>query len=1027
MTLNISQLQERLVVQFPDVELLTGSVIRFTKKLAGQPYAVYYLDFAEDLPTSKGMLTKYQDRVIGSHYFEGRKSLQWSNYLYFVTSRERLATREVLEAKEIIERDRSYARKFVIPEEEIDLVLAPPVVIPATEKPHTGILAVWTEFLIDAGLDKAILSDDDLPTRLRLIEEFSEETAVRQKAPRLDARAKNEPFVRELKLENYRRYPLRHNYSFGKVNLIYGSNGSGKTSLLEAIELLYCGRTKRNPETRQSYKVEVAYSDGRTEIGTDKRELQIFRDRNLLWYGQPEVRTNNLYQSFAQFNFLDTDAAVDLADSSARIEDDLSKLLVGSEASKVWRNIERVTEDVAKKLNGLRPLVATMKEEQASLEKRLRESSPIQQESDSIRTRLDVIVQRLGWRPENPDTELVESLSEVLSLVRQATAINWVGSPVSMARLSTYCHDAKISGKKADDGFAEIEALQRENKPLTDAINAAGAAKNLLKKAIGFIESDLPGRVSERDKQQTNIARYSAWLAGVESAALDSLSDTYQHVAVQRLCGITNEKRIAAEASVDEVKKEYMKFSTLRDQSLNLAQQLREVAAKVIDISESPDECPLCHTHFQPGELVRHINVGVDDHLETLGQAYLTQLRQREATLENAKTVEAIAIWLEKFCGRASLGGDVAVDAAVAEVGNTRRMLAEAHIRLEALSNEVLMLKTQGFSMAELEAISARLRELGYPLSAYSLEIANQLFSTIEQAILGSSRKLDALRSETDDLQKILRITLGSPEQESLDLRTALSQLRERTAATESIRAKLVHFSSYFPWPEERPLAELLIEAETVRNIAAELTATLVREKQLAIGQAESLKRKKHIKERLAEITPRVDRLAKAHSDLKSLQVQHSLNGAMEAALQENRVGIETIFSQIHSPAEFSGLGSNWTTLIRKMDGGEAKLTQISTGQRAAFALSIFLAQNAQLKNAPPVILIDDPIAHVDDMNSLSFFDYLREVALGGQRQIFFATANDKLATLFERKFDFLGEEFRKFNLSRHPDSVHVN
>jgi hypothetical protein len=60
------------------------------------------------------------------------------------------------------------------------------------------------------------------------------------------------------------------------------------------------------------------------------------------------------------------------------------------------------------------------------------------------------------------------------------------------------------------------------------------------------------------------------------------------------------------------------------------------------------------------------------------------------------------------------------------------------------------------------------------------------------------------------------------------------------------------------------------------------------------------------------------------------------------------------------------------------------------------------------------------PAAHVDDLNVLSFLNYLREVALTGSRQIFFATANDKLATLFERKFDFLGPKgFRRFNLSR--------
>lgn len=139
----------------------------------------------------------------------------------------------------------------------------------------------------------------------------------------------------------------------------------------------------------------------------------------------------------------------------------------------------------------------------------------------------------------------------------------------------------------------------------------------------------------------------------------------------------------------------------------------------------------------------------------------------------------------------------------------------------------------------------------------------------------------------------------------------------------------------------------------------------------------------------------------------------------MDSRLQQNRTSIESIFSRIHSPAEFQSLGPNWNSLIRK-DGRQVKLSEISTGQRAAFALSVFLSQNAQIKAAPPVILIDDPIAHVDDLNSLSFLDYLRDIVLTGKRQIFFATANAKLATLFERKFDFLGaEEFRRYNLSR--------
>jgi ABC-type cobalamin/Fe3+-siderophores transport system ATPase subunit len=67
---------------------------------------------------------------------------------------------------------------------------------------------------------------------------------------------------------------------------------------------------------------------------------------------------------------------------------------------------------------------------------------------------------------------------------------------------------------------------------------------------------------------------------------------------------------------------------------------------------------------------------------------------------------------------------------------------------------------------------------------------------------------------------------------------------------------------------------------------------------------------------------------------------------------------------------------------------------------------------NERLRTGPRVLLFDDPVAHVDDINTLSLLDHLRDIALSGQRQIFFATADSKIGTLFSRKFKFLGEIF---------------
>jgi len=57
---------------------------------------------------------------------------------------------------------------------------------------------------------------------------------------------------------------------------------------------------------------------------------------------------------------------------------------------------------------------------------------------------------------------------------------------------------------------------------------------------------------------------------------------------------------------------EYAAFSKLRDESVNLGQQLRELLLRFCQSSPAHDECPLCHTKFEESELKRKIATGVD-------------------------------------------------------------------------------------------------------------------------------------------------------------------------------------------------------------------------------------------------------------------------------------------------------------------------------------------------------------------------------------------------------------------------------
>jgi DNA repair protein SbcC/Rad50 len=1024
MTLSIEQLRERVVAEVGHtaVEQVSDSILRFTRQEDGLPFAVYYVDLAEELPETQEMLTRYQDRVIGSHYFEGRKSLQWSNYLYFVTTSDRLASSKARQIKELIESDRSYARKFVISEKEVDAVLKPLVIAPSDAILPTNVQSLWLDRLVEARLDGAILSDEDLPTRLALIESPPTELTTKPRQLGRSVEVGTAPFIRSLYLKAFRDFPSQRSFEFGKVNLICGANGSGKTSLLEAIELFYCGRNKRNPDALRAYELEAVLADGRAERADSKHILQIFRDRNLKWYGQHEVKTNNLYRSFAQFNFLDTDAAASLADSTSQIEDDLSRLLIGPDASKTWQVIERVSEAVSAVLRGLLPLKAEIDEELAALAaKRLKESSDSQQESDSICTRLKEMVLRIGWAETQGDKEagrIVEALSELVSLVRQAAALD--GSSVSLNGLAKYCLESGVTCYRAEKDLARLELLRNSQKRLGEAIKRDREALELAEKTKRLILSGLPERVEEENRQQNTVAIYSGWLAGLDADMLGMLSSSDRDVKAVVCHEVAISNRFASEAAFASAKSEYAKYSKMREESLNLAQELRQIAARILRRGTKPDECPLCHARFGPGELAKHIGLGVDEDLEALGKALLIELTERESAVRHATAFEAVSGWLREFSKRAGLAPEVTVRSALDRVEEAKENLAEGQRRLSALRGEAISQEAQGISLTRLDDISGRLRELGYSLPDLSREAVDRLLSIIDFSAASSSQTLEAESLKADELQQMLEAALGTVGSNIPDFRRALSQLKERLAEADRIRAKLDEFSSSFPWPEERLLAEFAVEAESVRRVAAELQAALSRERQAQVTYSESTKRRDLLEKRRDQLVLRIKRLSEAQVTLTTLQKEHSLTDAMSAALDQNRVSIEAIFSQIHSPAEFCELGSSLTTLVRRVDGTEAKLSEISTGQRAAFAMSIFLAQNAQLREGPPVVLIDDPIAHIDDLNSLSFLDYLREVVLKGRRQLFFATANEKLATLFERKFDFLGAEgFCRFDLRR--------
>lgn len=94
----------------------------------------------------------------------------------------------------------------------------------------------------------------------------------------------------------------------------------------------------------------------------------------------------------------------------------------------------------------------------------------------------------------------------------------------------------------------------------------------------------------------------------------------------------------------------------------------------------------------------------------------------------------------------------------------------------------------------------------------------------------------------------------------------------------------------------------------------------------------------------------------------------------------------------------------------------------MSTGQRTALVISVFFQMNLAAPSVPRFLLLDEPVANIDDLNVLALMDFLREMTITQKRQIFFTTANRNVAKLFRRKFSFLLEDFQELYFLREKD-----
>lgn len=1024
--IDIARVEHILRRRYPDLEPVGKNVFRGVDRHAEREYAVRYFDLNDELTKTSQSLKRYQEEMLSEMYFSSKTAtdLRWNHYLYFITSTGQAQQSEFKRTKAAVEADREYARKQVVLEGELANLLAKEESPKASSSLPLDLATTWMNRLNDSGLGYVLDEQITVPEVVRRIKTGQKDNASKVVSPLelLPAeKAAASHFLKRLTIHGFRPHPVEKDHRLGRVNLIVGTNGVGKTSLLEAIEYAYCGRNRRAGvvTTDTSIVAEMVRSGEKLSSTTAPARL---RARHSNWYAKTELKTITIQDSFGKFNFLDTDAAVNLsvAGSTQQIGADVSRLLLGAEAEKLSDRLRRVRDKLHDDLKDLERDTSLKEQLALAVQNRLAALSQAPKPSDSLFKELLIALQETGWQQmpisKSDAGNMRQALQRAIASVEllQRSAVDVLRSDEESVKqywmeLEDAAQQAADFDERQKSAALEAVEVQRKLQTITGRISTIDSL-------LPYAREKFQDVFAQRDALQHSVNTRTPKLVVFGSPQrIDIVADFHDQattIAAVSVAARLTELRKRLQTAQDALET----FEAAQSGLALLRQRLLSTAKELLQRTSNPDHCPVCHTEFEQGELmVRMLADSASDASDQLGRLQI-EATSIQAEIASAEMEDSILRRLVQFLGRSA--GSTPVAQALALVEQERATLERDTAELSTIKERLVQFQSNGLTANDL---SQKLAAAGV-LALQSEEELHILRADVAATLPDLQAERQAVQ---DKLAKVQQ------DAEVLATRFSINISISPDDLARQIRGQLNSFETAVEARQSLSLLVQLASATTLQRLAVNLAASQELLVKVVTADAQEIsdnaalaketKTINDLKQSIEDHKVAIGRLNEADGLFNELIEQSSGGELAEQILAENALEIGRTFSSIHVPNEFELKAENGKLrIIRRQSGSEVDLNEMSTGQRAAFALSLFLAMNARLQSGPPVLLFDDPVAHVDDVNVLSFLDHLRDLAIKGSRQIFFATADTKLAGLFRHKFRFLGgEDFSEIQLTR--------
>lgn len=545
-----------------------------------------------------------------------------------------------------------------------------------------------------------------------------------------------------------------------------------------------------------------------------------------------------------------------------------------------------------------------------------------------------------------------------------------------------------------------------------------------LRRLLAYFEQPEYLKLSGVGERLLNVQRATETNAKLENILKDIILDDFQDrvgefgVLLEQTTANLNAKK----TSKVSVERELNQLKEAMSQIGRIEAEIKALGKEYLSHNHSAKECPLCQAVYEHSELIRRIN---EVQSQLSGDLKIVEATEKSASLNleiSSLESELNQYTLVERAARLALAENFlqfdlkklykTIIDSMKELQDT----IEHAVEYQALEEKA---RVNGFSETELHKLIESIQNID--LSVGEKAKVNSLIEEKEKEVANILASITEQKAIEEKLEKELAsISLEQGQNSSPSEIQSLLTNRMRTISTA-----FSHFDQlkkYFEVSETETISEILLQIRQVEDLFNGFMKATKDNQQLKVVDSILISAKAKLGE---DVSPKLKRVQDGLDAIEAVLNEDEKDSILTEFFKKNDDQIQDIFRRIHTPRELEKVlffeeGISDIRILRT-NGKQCKINEISSGQRSALALSIFLTLNKKLKNGPNVVLLDDPVAYIDDMNTLSFLDYLRDVVIHEDRQLFFATASQKLSSFFDKKFGFLKpkDEFKYFSLER--------